>query len=144
MSDMNMGSTVTTLPQDMITPTTNSITGGIMIGSSNYTSYTNSTATSTLTITTSAQELLDRREMNLIVVDHKVSEMEMMKLKEIRPDYADIIKDNIAKKATIEVINKMTFTKKKLLDDDTHHFYGRVYVFTKEELIQLIEEARYA
>ena len=84
MSDMNMGSTVTTLPQDMITPTSNSITGGIMIGSSNYTSYTNSTATSTLTITTSAQELLDRREMNLIVVDHKISEMEMLKLKEVQ------------------------------------------------------------
>ena len=133
MSDMNMGSTVTTLPQDMITIT------------SSGSSYTTSTMSgSILTITTAAQELLDRREMNLIVVDHKVSEMEMMKLKEIRPDYADIIKDNIAKKATIEVINKMTFTKKKLLDDDTHHFYGRVYVFTKEELIQLIEEARHA
>ena len=133
MSDMNMGSTVTTLPQDMITIT------------SSGSSYTTSTMSgSILTITTAAQELLDRREMNLIVVDHKVSEMEMMKLKEIRPDYADIIKDNIAKKATIEVINKMTFTKKKLIDDDTHHFYGRVYVFTKEELIQLIEEARYA
>jgi hypothetical protein len=131
MSDMNMGSTVTTLPQDMITIT------------SSGTSYTTMSG-STLTITTAAQELLDRREMNLIVVDHKVSEMEMMKLKEVQPDYADHIKENIAKKATREVINKMTFTKKKLLDDDTHHFYGRVYVFTKEELIQLIEEARYA
>ena len=143
MSDMNMGSTVTP-PQDITTITASGVTGGITMGSTSYTSYTNSTATSTLTITTSAQELLDRREMNLIVVDHRVSEMEMMKLKEIRPDYADIIKDNIAKKATVEVINKMTFTKKKLIDDDTHHFYGRVYVFTKEELIQLIEEARYA
>ena len=82
--------------------------------------------------------------MNLIVVDHKISEMEMLKLKEVQPDYADHIKLNIAKKATTEVINKMTFTKKKLIDDDTHHFYGRVYVFTKEELIQLIEEARNA
>jgi len=138
MSDMNMGNTVTTPAQDCITITSTGITTGITMGSSYITSGP------TISITTSAQELLDRRDMNLIVVDHKVSEMEMMKLKEVQPDYADHIKENIAKKATREVINKMTFTKKKLLDDDTHHFYGRVYVFTKEELIQLIEEARYA
>jgi hypothetical protein len=139
MSDINMGNTVTTPAQDCITITSTGITSGITMGSSYSTM-----AGPTISITTSAQELLDRREMNLIVVDHKVSEMEMMKLKEVQPDYADHIKENIAKKATREVINKMTFTKKKLLDDDTHHFYGRVYVFTKEELIQLIEEARYA
>jgi hypothetical protein len=138
MSDMNMGNTITTPAQDMITITASGVTSGITMGS------TYITSGPTISITTSAQELLDRREMNLIVVDHKVSEMEMMKLKEVQPDYADHIKENIAKKATREVINKMTFTKKKLLDDDTHHFYGRVYVFTKEELIQLIEEARYA
>ena len=141
MSDMNMGNTITTPASDCITITSTGVTTGITMGSS----YSNVTmAGPTISITTSAQELLDRRDMNLIVVDHKVSEMEMMKLKEVQPDYADHIKENIAKKATREVINKMTFTKKKLLDDDTHHFYGRVYVFTKEELIQLIEEARYA
>ena len=140
MSDINMGNTITTTPaQDCITITSTGVTSGITMGSSYSTM-----AGPTISITTSAQELLDRRDMNLIVVDHKVSEMEMMKLKEVQPDYADHIKENIAKKATREVINKMTFTKKKLLDDDTHHFYGRVYVFTKEELIQLIEEARYA
>ena len=141
MSDMNMGNTITTPASDCITITSSGITSGITMGSS----YSTATmAGPTISITTSALELLDRRDMNLIVVDHKVSEMEMMKLKEVQPDYADHIKENIAKKATREVINKMTFTKKKLLDDDTHHFYGRVYVFTKEELIQLIEEARYA
>jgi len=139
MSDINMGNTITTPAQDCITITSTGITSGITMGSASYT-----TTGPTISITTSALELLDRREMNLIVVDHKVSEMEMMKLKEVQPDYADHIKENIAKKATREVINKMTFTKKKLLDDDTHHFYGRVYVFSKEELIQLIEEARYA
>ena len=142
MSDMNMGNTVTP-PQDMIATTVSS--GALTMGTTSYTSNITSTVSgSTITITTSAQELLDRRDMNLIVVDHKVSEMEMMKLKEVQPDYADHIKLNIAKKATTEVINKMTFTKKKRIDDDTHHFYGRVYVFTKEELIQLIEEARNA
>jgi hypothetical protein len=139
MSDINMGNTITTPASDCITITSTGVSSGIAIGSS-YSTITGPT----ISITTSAQELLDRRDMNLIVVDHKVSEMEMMKLKEVQPDYADHIKENIAKKATREVINKMTFTKKKLLDDDTHHFYGRVYVFTKEELIQLIEEARYA
>lgn len=139
MSDINMGNTITTPASDCITITSTGVSSGIAIGSS-YSTITGPT----ISITTSAQELLDRRDMNLIVVDHKVSEMEMMKLKEVQPDYADHIKENIAKKATREVINKMTFTKKKLLDDDTHHFYGRVYVFSKEELIQLIEEARYA
>ena len=143
MSDINMGdivSTITTPAQDMITITASGVTSGITMGST----YTTSTAGPTISIRNTTEEILDRRDMNLIVVDHKVSEMEMMKLKEVQPDYADHIKENIAKKATREVINKMTFTKKKLLDDDTHHFYGRVYVFTKEELIQLIEEARYA
>ena len=140
MSDINMGNTRTTPASDCITITSTGVTSGITMGSS----YSTTMAGPTISITTSALELLDRREMNLIVVDHKVSEMEMMKLKEVQPDYADHIKENITKKATREVINKMTFTKKKLLDDDTHHFYGRVYVFTKEELIQLIEEARYA
>ena len=141
MSDMNMGdniSTITTPAQDCITITSTGITSGITMGS------TYATSGPTISIRNTTEELLDRRDMNLIVVDHKVSEMEMMKLKEVQPDYADLIKENISKKATREVINKMTFTKKKLLDDDTHHFYGRVYVFTKEELIQLIEEARYA
>jgi hypothetical protein len=142
MSDINMGNTVTTPAQDMITITSSGITSGITMGS---TSYTTATSGPTISInTTSVHDLLDRRDMNLIVVDHKVSEMEMLKLKEVQPDYADHIKENIAKKATREVINKMTFTKKKLPDEDTHHFYGRVYVFTKEELIQLIEEARNA
>ena len=140
MSDINMGNTITTPASDCITITSTGVATGITMGSS----YSTTMAGPTISITTSALELLDRREMNLIVVDHKVSEMEMMKLKEVQPDYADHIKENIAKKATREVINKMTFTKKKLLDDDTHHFYGRVYVFSKDELIQLIEEARYA
>ena len=131
MSDMNMGNTITTPASDCITITSTGVTSGITMGST----YTTSTAGPTISIRNTAEEILDRREMNLIVVDHKVSEMEMMKLKEVQPDYAD---------HTREVINKMTFTKKKLLDDDTHHFYGRVYVFTKEELIQLIEEARNA
>ena len=137
MSDMNMGNTITTPASDCITITSTGVTSGITMGST----YTTGP---TISIRNTAEEILDRREMNLIVVDHKVSEMEMMKLKEVQPDYSDHIKENIAKKATREVINKMTFTKKKLLDDDTHHFYGRVYVFTKEELVQMIEEARYA
>ena len=140
MSDMNMGNTGTP-PQDMIATTVSS--GVLTMGSTSYTSSV-TIGPSAMPFKLTSHELLDRRDMNLIVVDHKVSEMEMMKLKEVQPDYADHIKLNIAKKATTEVINKMTFTKNKRIDDDTHHFYGRVYVFTKEELIQLIEEARNA
>ena len=101
---------------------------------------------STISMTTfrTPQELLDERELNLLVIEHKMQEQEILKLKDSVPDYADHIKNNIAKEAAKEVVKKMTFTKKKLPDEDTHHFIGRVYVFTKEELIKLIEDARNA
>jgi hypothetical protein len=66
----------------------------------------------------------------------------MMKIKETQPDYADIIKENLSKMAARDIIKKMSFTKKKDIDSDTHHFMGKVWVFTKEELLQLIEDAK--
>jgi hypothetical protein len=44
--------------------------------------------------------------------------------------------------ASEEVTNKMTFTKKTEMDSDTHSFRGRVWVFSKEELLKMIEEIR--
>jgi len=91
---------------------------------------------------TPTEELLDRYELCQLIVNHKVSEHEMMKIKETQPDYADIIKENLSKMAARDIIKKMSFTKKKDIDSDTHHFMGKVWVFTKEELLQLIEDAK--
>lgn len=100
------------------------------------------TSASSITIRTSAEEIFDRYSLNEFVVEHRVQEFEMMKLRETNVDYADIIKDNLAKIASKEIIKKMTFTKKTEPNTETHSFRGRVWVFTKEELNQMIEDIR--
>ena len=87
-----------------------------------------------------SEQILDRYSLNELVVQHRVQEQELMKLRETDVDYADHIKQNLAKNASEEVVRKMSFTKKKEVDSDTHSFRGRVWVFTKEELTQMIEE----
>ena len=91
---------------------------------------------------TPAEVILDRYQLNEITVQHRVQEFELMKLKEINVDYSAEIKQNLAKYASEEVVNKMTFTKKTELNTDTHSFRGRVWVFSKEELVKMIEEIR--
>lgn len=91
---------------------------------------------------TPAEVILDRYQLNEITVQHRVQEFELMKLKEMNVDYSAEIKQNLAKYASEEVVNKMTFTKKKELNTDTHSFRGRVWVFSKEELVKMIEEIR--
>lgn len=118
---------------DMTTTIGPSDIGTITIGSNTPVNYP---------LFTDTEDLLDRHSMNKLTVDHKVTAHELLKLKESVPDYADEIKNNIAKKAAQEVSKKMTYTKKQDVESDTHHFIGRVWVFTEEELKQLIEEAR--
>ena len=89
-------------------------------------------------------DLLDKYEFNKLTVDHKVSAHELLKLKDTVPTYADEIKENLAKKASRELVKKMTFTKKHDVDSDVHHFIGRVWVFTEDELKKLIEEVKNA
>jgi hypothetical protein len=91
---------------------------------------------------TPTEVILDRYQLNEITVQHRVQEFELMKLRESNVDYAAEIKHNLAKYASEEVTNKMTFTKKTEIDSDTHSFRGRVWVFSKEELIKMIEEIR--
>ena len=91
---------------------------------------------------TPTEVILDRYQLNEITVQHRVQEFEMMKLRESNVDYAKIIKENLSKLASEEVTNKMTFTKKTEINTDTHSFRGRVWVFSKEELIKMIEEIR--
>jgi hypothetical protein len=91
---------------------------------------------------TLVDDLLDKYEFNKLTVEHKVTEFELMKLKDTVPTYADEIKENLAKNASRELVKKMTFTKKHDINTDAHHFIGRVWVFTEDELKKLIEEVK--
>lgn len=90
------------------------------------------------------EDFLDTHSFNKITVEHKVAEFELVKLKETVPTYADEIKENLSKNLARDIIKKTTFTKKHNVDSDTHHFLGRVWVFTEDELKNLIQEARNA
>jgi hypothetical protein len=89
-------------------------------------------------------DLMEKYEFNKVTVEHKVAGHELLKLKEVAPTYADEIKENLSKNATRDIIKKMSFTKKHDKDSDVHHFIGRVWVFTEEELKKLIEEVKNA
>jgi hypothetical protein len=109
-------------------------------------------ASGTVTVSKSAlgygmfdmEDFLDTHSFNKITVEHKVAEFELAKLKETVPTYADEIKENLSKNLARDIIKKTTFTKKHNVDSDTHHFLGRVWVFTEDELRNLINEARNA
>jgi hypothetical protein len=90
------------------------------------------------------EDFLDTHTFNKITVEHKVQEQELMKLKETVPTYADEIKENLSKNLARDIIKKTTFTKKHDINSDVHHFIGRVWVFTEDELRNLINEARNA
>jgi hypothetical protein len=88
--------------------------------------------------------ILDTYEMNQVVVEHKLQEQELMKLREADVNFADHIKSNLTKVAAGKIVQKMSFTKWKDTNMDVTHFRGRVWVFTKEELEQLIKDAQNA
>lgn len=90
------------------------------------------------------EDFLDCHCFNKITVEHKLAEFELLKLKETVPTYADEIKENLSKNLARDIIKKTTFTKKHNVDSDTHHFLGRVWVFTEDELKNLIQQARNA
>lgn len=77
---------------------------------------------------------LDAHAMCKFTVDHKVTDAELMKLKEVAPDYAKEIKENIARNLARDISHKISYTKKHDKDTDVHHFIGRVWVFTEDEL----------
>ena len=88
------------------------------------------------------EDFLDEHIFNRVTIDHKVQEQELLKLKEVAPDYANEIKENLSKNAARDIMKKMTFTKKHDKDADVHHFIGRVWVFTEDEIRNLLLEAR--
>jgi hypothetical protein len=98
---------------------------------------------STVTISpTDGISILDTFEMNQIIVEHEVTAMELLKLKEVTPDYGDHIKKNLTSTVSERIMSKMTFTKSMNPDKDSHTFRGRIWVFTKSELDELIKEVR--
>jgi hypothetical protein len=119
--------------------------GSITISTTNTGTITGATGVSSSSLSFGGfdmEDFLDTHSFNKITVEHKVAEFELMKLKETVPTYADEIKENLSKNLARDIIKKTTFTKKHNVDSDTHHFLGRVWVFTEDELRNLIEEAR--
>lgn len=96
----------------------------------------------TMSLGESDEDIMERWIMNRVTIDHKVQEQELMKLKEVAPDYANEIKENLAKNAARDMIKKITFTKKHDKDADIHHFIGRVWCFTEHEMKEFIKEVR--
>lgn len=98
-----------------------------------------SAATPLPKITRTVDEIMDEHSLNRIAVDHKVTAQELLKLQEVAPDYASEIKENIAKNLARDIAKKVMFKKKHDKDADVHHFIGRVWVFTDEELKELLQ-----
>lgn len=92
--------------------------------------------------TFNVEDFLEEHIMNRFTVDHKVQEQELMRLRETTPDYANEIKESLASNCARDMIKKLTFTKKHDKDADVHHFIGRVWLFTEEELKNLLLEVR--
>ena len=88
--------------------------------------------------------LLDTYEMNQIVVEHKLQEQELMTLRTADVDFANHIKLNLTTRTAERIVQKMSFTKVKDPVMDVTSFRGRVWVFTKDELEQLIKDAQNA
>ena len=126
-----------TISTTTMSPSMDTMTSSITIGAVGSANY------GTLTISpTTTEDLMERHELNLLTVEHKVTEFELMKLKDTVPTYADEIKENLSRNLSREIIKKASFTKKRDVDADVHHFIGRVWVFTEDELKKLLEEAK--
>lgn len=87
-------------------------------------------------------EILDKYAQNNFVVEHTITERGLLSLREHEINYEQIIKQNLAKSVAETLTTKMAFTKTTDINTETYIFRGRVWVFTKEELLTLIEEIK--
>lgn len=94
------------------------------------------------TVIVKPEDVLEKYEFNQFVVEYKVQEQELLKLKETNVNYTDEIKEVMAKNCAREFIKKLSFSKKHNVETDTHSFRGRAWVFTREELVGLIEDVK--
>jgi hypothetical protein len=113
------------------------MTTSVGVGSSS--PYITSGMQSTIKLKSTVDEVMDEHSLNRIAVDHKVTAAELLKLQEVAPDYASEIKENIAKNLARDIAKKVMFKKKHDKDADVHHFIGRVWVFTDDELKELLQ-----
>lgn len=125
---------------DYITAITPSVSASI--GSLGYDLNANTITVAANTGTTTAinhdEDKIDQYAMCKFTVDHKVTDAELLKLREVAPDFAKEIKENIARNLARDISHKISYTKKHDKDTDVHHFIGRVWVFTEEELKHLL------
>jgi len=132
---------------DTITITGGGSGGNIPFGSitTGTTVYTNTGTVGTMVMPKASLDyLLDTYEMNQIVVEHKLQEQELMTLKNADVDFANHIKVNLTNRTAERIVQKMSFTKVKDPNMDVTSFRGRIWVFTKDELEQLIKDAQNA
>jgi len=150
MSNITAGKVTT---GDMITITgggTGGSGGAMTFGTTGINTTIPSVFTNTGTVSTlqmpraSLDYLLDTYEMNQIVVEHKLQEQELMTLRTADVNFADHIKANLTKTTAEKIVQKMSFTKIKDPNMDVTSFRGRIWVFTKDELEQLIKDAQNA
>lgn len=88
------------------------------------------------------ESILDEYVCNEVLIEHRVQEQELLKLKTDNPNFVDSIKETIAKDMARQLVKKISFTKKYDVNIDVHNFRGRAWVFTKEELYELIKKVR--
>ena len=128
----------------IVTPNGLSPIGNIGIGNGGVDSWSaanvvSSSVGSTLKLKPTVDEIMDEHSLNRFAIDHKVSAQELLKLQEVAPDYASEIKENIAKNLARDIAKKVMYKKKHDKDADVHHFIGRVWVFTDDELKELLQ-----
>ena len=128
--DLNVGSIIMNNDSYSIVTANNTLTP--ILDGSMLTTVGSSTISNTISI--HDEDPLDKFAMNRFTIDHKVSAQELLKLQEVAPDFAKEIKENIAKNLSRDISNKVSYTKKHDKDTDVHHFIGRVWVFTEDEL----------
>jgi hypothetical protein len=123
-------------PDDILNDTIS--LGGLMTGTISPSGWRAPNIVGANTISMQTEDALDKFAMNKFTIDHKVTAQELLKLQEVAPDFAKEIKENIAKNLARDISNKVSYTKKHDKDTDVHHFIGRVWVFTEEELKQVL------
>jgi hypothetical protein len=114
------------------------ISPGLTVGGISPIVYSGGNGASNGSFNTFVEDPLDKYAMNRFAVDHKVTAAELLKLQEVAPDFAKEIKENIAKNLGRDIATKVSYTKKHDKDTDVHHFIGRVWVFSEEELKSIL------
>lgn len=84
-------------------------------------------------------DTLGKYELNHLTVELRMAEFELANIKEINPtDYVNIIKDKMTQSLSKQMVDRIAFTKRVDVDDGSHRFMGRVWVFTEHEFKEML------